>query len=92
MVQHPPDQPAPNNTHYGLHLWPRNASPKQKFRRVLFAIFSLIALLCVSGPLMAPVAGPQPLVLGFPFSMTWVLGWLFLMYGALFVYHRTENR
>jgi hypothetical protein len=53
--------------------------------------FAFVAFLAVSGPLLFPFAAAAPLFFGLPQPLAWILGWLFMTYGMLFLYSKTEN-
>jgi len=59
-------------------------------RRSLFGLL----VLCVLGAMTWPGyawfgARVEPYVLGLPFSLAWVVGWLLLAFGGLVAFHAT---
>ena len=44
--------------------------------RTLTATYLILALVCVVWPGFVPFARVRPLVLGLPFSMAWIAGWV----------------
>ena len=44
--------------------------------RVLTSIYLVLALFFVTWPGLKPFARIEPLVLGLPFSMVWIAGWV----------------
>ena len=44
--------------------------------RVLTSIYLVLALFFVTWPGLQPFARIEPLVLGLPFSMVWIAGWV----------------
>ena len=60
-------------------------------RRSVIAFFLLFVLLVI-WPGMLPFNRIQPLVLGLPFSMAWIAGWVVLSFLALVILDRAETR
>jgi hypothetical protein len=64
-------------------------------RDVLFGLYVSVCLLAVTWPGYAWFGNRiEPLVLGFPFSLAWIVGWVLLSLLALVLYHTsgpTEN-
>ena len=60
--------------------------------RILTYIYLALALFFVTWPGLKPFARVEPLVLGLPFSMAWIAGWIagsvFVLYGL----DRVERR
>lgn len=60
--------------------------------RILAGVFLALFLLAVTWPGMIPFNRIHPLVLGLPFSMAWVAGWVAAGCGVLWMVHRVEAR
>jgi len=62
-------------------------------RRRVFAFVALVAIagLALIWPVHPSVAGIRPYVLGLPFSLVWVVGWLVVVFGALVFLYWTEE-
>lgn len=59
-------------------------------RRVFFALFAGVVLLAMIWPGYAMFgARIEPYVLGLPFSLAWVVGWVLLTFAGLAVFHAT---
>jgi hypothetical protein len=56
--------------------------------RILTSIYLALALFFVTWPGLKPFARVEPLVLGLPFSMAWIAGSVFVLYGL----DRVERR
>jgi len=60
-------------------------------RNLLFGIYLLVCCACLVWPVYDAVGNRiRPLVLGVPFSLVWVVGWVVLTFLALVVYHATR--
>jgi len=60
-------------------------------RNGLFAIYVLIVLGAMTWPGYAWFGNSiEPYVLGVPFSLAWVVGWVLLTFAAMLVYHLTQ--
>lgn len=75
----------------GLVFFSPQASPRRKRRRTLFVVIVLAAALALVWPVYPPFGGIRPLVLGLPFSLVWVVLWLFVVFAALVWLYRTED-
>lgn len=60
--------------------------------RTLAGVYLVIALLGVTWPGLAPVPPIEPLVLGLPFSMAWIAGWVLGVLIVLVLVDRVERR
>ncbi len=62
-------------------------------RRRVFAFVTLVAVagLALIWPVYPSVASIHPYVLGLPFSLVWVVGWLVVVFGALVLLYRAEE-
>ncbi len=57
-------------------------------RHVLFAVYAVICLGAMTWPGYAWFGNSiEPYVLGVPFSLAWVVGWVVLTFLALVLYH-----
>ena len=63
--------------------------------RVLTCIYLALAMFFVTWPGLVPFARIEPLVLGLPFSMAWIAGWIagsvFVLYGLARVERRHRD-
>ena len=60
--------------------------------RILFAVFLCAFAVAVAGPAMIPFNRIEPLILGLPLSMAWIVFWVVLSGIALFLLDRSESR
>jgi TRAP-type C4-dicarboxylate transport system permease small subunit len=61
-------------------------------RRGLFALFMLVVLGAMTWPGYALFAARiEPYVLGLPFSLAWVVGWVILTFAGLVLFHATRQ-
>ena len=62
-------------------------------RRRLFAFVAVVAVagLALIWPVYPSVASVRPYVLGLPFSLAWVVGWLGIVFVALVLLYRTDE-
>jgi hypothetical protein len=59
-------------------------------RHLLFAVFVVSCLTALIWPGYAWFGNSiEPIILGLPFSLVWVIGWVGLSFVALLVYHLT---
>lgn len=80
MADHDASAHAPG---LGLELFPPGTTPAHRRRRIVFlAVWIGVAAMLV-WPVYSWVAGPDPRVLGLPFSFFWVILALFVQFGAL---------
>ena len=63
-----------------------------KTARVLTGAYLLLALFFVTWPGLVPFARIEPLVLGLPFSMAWIAGWIAGVVIVLALLDRVEKR
>jgi hypothetical protein len=63
-----------------------------KTARVLTGAYLLLALFFVTWPGLVPFARIEPLVLGLPFSMAWIAGWVAGVVVVLTLLDRVEKR
>ena len=66
---------------------PSDPGPSRPDRQgvIVAALFFLLYTLAVAGPGLLPFNRIRPLVLGLPFSMAWIVGWV-LAAGAVLVW------
>ena len=59
-------------------------------RNRLYGFFLLVCVASLGWPIY-PLLGSriEPFILGVPFSLIWMIGWAFLSFMALLIYHRT---
>ena len=61
-------------------------------RNALFAIYVVLCAGALTWPGYSWLGNRiEPLILGLPFSLAWVIGWVLLTFIALVVYHRTGS-
>jgi hypothetical protein len=60
--------------------------------RVLFTVFMVCFALAVTWPAYVPFNRVEPLVLGLPFSMVWLVLWVILSAIVLLLLDRSEER
>lgn len=62
-------------------------------RRRTLAVVAVVALagLALIWPVYPSVASVRPYVLGLPFSLAWVVGWLGVVFGALVLLYRADE-
>ncbi|MFB6249086.1 MAG: hypothetical protein ABEL97_11000 [Salinibacter sp.] len=70
--------------------------PRRSPRRWV-TVLAVLAVVCLAGaalvwPVYSLVPPLEPYVLGLPFSFAWVVGWLGVVFGALLVLYRTDDR
>ena len=63
-----------------------------KTARALTVAYLLLAMFFVTWPGFLPFARIEPLILGLPFSMAWIAGWVAGVFLALFLLDRVERR
>lgn len=62
-----------------------------KLRHLLFGLYSLACLLAMTWPGYAWLGNRiEPYVLGLPFSLAWVVGWVLATFLVLLLYSATE--
>ena len=65
----------------------------EKARGVLerrFAVFSLVLLLVLIFPVFAVANRVQPMILGLPFSLAWIVFWLVVEFIGVIAFYRAE--
>jgi hypothetical protein len=60
-------------------------------RTLAFVLVVTVAGLALVWPVYPSVAGIRPYVLGLPFSLAWVVGWLLVVFVALVLFYRAEE-
>lgn len=66
-------------------------TPSRRRRTLAFVTVGLIAGLALVWPVYPSVASIRPYVLGLPFSLVWVVGWLIVVFVALALFYRAEE-
>ena len=62
-------------------------------RNLLLAIYAVLCLAAMTWPVYAWLGNRiEPYVLGLPFSLAWVVGWVLLTFVVLVVYHASGQR
>lgn len=65
--------------------------PAGRLRNLLFALYVVTCTAALIWPGYAWLGNRiEPWVLGLPFSLAWVVGWVLLTFCVLVVYHATE--
>jgi hypothetical protein len=60
---------------------------------LLLAAYLAVCALCIVWPGMAVLgARVEPYVLGLPFALAWMVGWIVATFGVLAVYHVLRER
>jgi len=67
-------------------------APTRRRRTFAFLAVVITAGLALIWPIYPSVAGIRPYVLGLPFSLAWVVGWLLVVFVALLFLYRTEEQ
>ena len=63
----------------------------KRLRNPLFGLYALLCLGAMTWPGYAIFGNSiEPYVLGLPFSLVWVVGWVLLTFVVLLAYHNTE--
>ena len=63
---------------------------RPRLRHGLFALYTLLCLGAMTWPGYAWLGNSiEPYVLGLPFSLAWVVGWVLVTFVVLLVYHAT---
>ena len=60
--------------------------------RTLTVVYFIAMLLSVTWPGMVPFAKVEPFILGLPFSLAWIAGWIAGSVIVLFLLDRVERR
>lgn len=66
-------------------------APTRRRRTFAFLAVVITAGLALVWPVYPSVAGIRPYVLGLPFSLAWVVGWLIVVFVALVLLYRAEE-
>jgi len=66
-------------------------TPARRRRRLAFVMVVAVAGVALIWPVYPSVAGIRPYVLGLPFSLAWVVGWLGVVFGALVLLYRADE-
>lgn len=66
-------------------------APGRRWRVFTFLSVVAVAGLSLIWPVYPSIAGIRPYVLGLPFSLVWVVGWLVVVFGALVLLYRAEE-
>ena len=62
-------------------------------RNALFGFYALLCLGAMTWPGYARFGNSiEPYVLGLPFSLAWVVGWVLLTFVVLVIYHATADK
>jgi hypothetical protein len=69
------------------------SSRRTRLRHGLFAIYVVVCLTMICWPGYAWLGNSiDPYVLGLPFSLAWVVGWVLMTFLTLVVFHLTAER
>ena len=61
-----------------------------RLRNLLYGLFLLVCVASLGWPIYALFgSGIEPFILGVPFSLSWMIGWVGLSFLALLIYDRT---
>jgi hypothetical protein len=82
---------APHDVPLGLVFPSLDDAPARRRRVFAFVAVVAVAGLALIWPVYPSVAGIRPYVLGLPFSLAWVVGWLIVVFGALVGLYRAEE-
>ena len=75
----------------GLVFSSLRKSPARRRRTLAFIAVVMIAGLALVWPVYPSVASIRPYVLGLPFSLAWVVGWLGVVFVALVLLYRADE-
>lgn len=68
------------------------ARRSDRARHVAFAAYVVVCLAALTWPGYAWLGNSiEPRLLGIPFSLAWVIGWVLLTFAALAIYHATDR-
>lgn len=77
----------------GLVLFPPGTPPAYRRRRLVFFGIWVVTAAALVWPLYPLFGGDAfPLVLGLPWSLAWLVGWLGVIFGASVWLYRSEGR
>lgn len=65
---------------------------KLKTARTLTGVYLAVAMFFVTWPGLVPFSRIEPLILGLPFSMAWIAGWIAGVVVVLALLDRVEKR
>jgi hypothetical protein len=75
----------------GLVFSSLRTSPARRRRTLAFIAVVMVAGLALVWPVYPSVASIRPYVLGLPFSLAWVVGWLGVVFVALVLLYRADE-
>ena len=76
----------------GLALFAPGTSPAKRRRRLLFLAVYILAAALLIWPVYPMFSGIEPMILGLPLSFAWVILALLVMFGALLLLFRADER
>ena len=76
----------------GLVFSSLRKSPARRRRTLAFLAVVMVAGLALVWPVYPSVASIRPYVLGLPFSLAWVVGWLGVVFVALVLLYRADEQ
>jgi thiol:disulfide interchange protein len=82
---------SPDDLPPGLVFSSLQDAPARRRRTLAFVTVAIVAGLALVWPVYPSVAGIRPYVLGLPFSLVWVVGWLVVVFVALVLFYRAEE-
>jgi hypothetical protein len=72
---------------------PSTTKARARWPHVLFAAYCVATLLAVTWPVYPRLGNRiEPLVLGLPYSLAWLVGWVVATFVVLVVYERCAHR
>ncbi len=75
-----------------LELFPPGTTPAKRRRRLLFLAVYVLAAALLIWPVYPMFSGIKPLILGLPLSFAWVVIALLVMFAALLLLFRADER
>ncbi len=81
----------PNPVPKGLVLFPPDASPGHRRRRLVFVVILIVTALALIWPVYPVFSGLYPLILGLPLALAWIVLCLAVMMAALIWLYRSEE-
>ncbi len=75
----------------GLTLFTPDKPPAYRRRRLIFAAIFAIVGICLIWPIYPLASSIEPMILGLPFSLIWVIAALTVIFGALIWLYRSES-
>ncbi len=79
-----------NRIGMGLRFFAADTPPEQRRRRWIFVVICAFAGAMTVWPIYPRFAAPEPLLLGLPMSLVWILSALLLAFAALVWLYRSE--